>query len=85
MKPVTHHLKPFALERVPSIRLNRELILAEGREEGLGKGHKKTKKRRSSGKSTRKGPKVTLDAKAQKQLETLDPATQAFLKKAMGT
>lgn len=81
MKPVTHHIKPFTLERLPAIRMSRELTLAEGRDQGLGKGHKK--KRSSTGTTKRKARKVQIDATVAKKLEGLDPAMQAFLKKAL--
>jgi hypothetical protein len=83
MKPVTHHIKPFSLERLQDIRMKREFTLAEGRDEGLGKGHKKSRKGTKSGTSKRKAPKVKIDANVAKKLEGLDPAMQAFLKKAL--
>jgi hypothetical protein len=82
MKPVTHHIKPFTVDRVQAIRISREITLADGRQQAVGKGH--AKKRSKSGSSTKpRKPKVVLDTRAQKQLEGLDPATRAFLEKAM--
>jgi hypothetical protein len=87
LKPVTHHLIPFTLDRVQSIRINREITLAEGLIYAVGKGHKK-KKGATTGttRTTKKRnlkPKIVLDTQAQKQLEGLDAATRAFLEKAM--
>lgn len=80
MRPVTHKLIPFTPDQVPSIRLHREKVLAEGLE-SLGKGHKK--KRSGTGTKKQRTQKVMLDAKAREQLASLDPATRAFLEKAM--
>ena len=61
--------------------MSRELTLGENRAEAIGKGHKR--KRSTTGVTKKRKPKVVLDAKAQKQLEGLDPATRAFLESQM--
>lgn len=72
MRPVTHKLKPFTLERVPSIRMTRELSIADAK-------LKLVKKKTKKGTSKKKGKKVELNANARALLAGMDPATRAFL------
>ena len=64
----------FTLDRVPTIRLNREASLAAGL------GYHVKKKRKPS---TRKRKAITLTAKSQMILAGMDETTRKFLEKAM--
>ena len=66
----------FTLDRVPTIRLNREANLALGRDD-----YSPTKKKRKP--STRKRKAITLTVESQVLLAGMDESTRKFLEKAM--
>ncbi len=74
MRPLSHHIKLFTIESVPSIRLNRELSIADEREKRIVKATRKP-----SSTKGKKSKKVTLNLKSQAAMDTLDPATRALL------
>ncbi len=71
MKPITHHIKLFTPERVPAIRLARELAIGEARTAAMTKHIKKKPKGRVR--------KAVLDPKARAALANADPVLRAFL------
>ena len=66
----------FTLDRVPTIRLNREANLALGRDT-----HSPTKKKRKP--STHKRKAITLTVESQTILAGMDESTRKFLEKVM--
>lgn len=76
MRPITHHIKLFTLERVVSIRLNRELSIGDERTKFITKKSKKSS-------TVKKVKKIELNAKARAAMESMDPATRAFLEAQM--
>lgn len=76
MKPIIDNMQLFTLDRVPTIRLNREVNLAAGLDH-----HRSTKKKRKT--STRKRKAVTLTVESQMILAGMDETTRKFLEKAM--
>ena len=81
MKPVTHHITPFTIDRVDSIRLLREVRFLEFTtgSKTKKKGTPKSKGRKGKGKTK----KVELNAKSREALAGLDPETRAFLEANM--
>lgn len=81
MKPLTRNFKPFMDERIQSIRMSRELDLADFRDGAISR-RKKTRKT-SGAKGTKRRKKVQLKTETRSALEKLDPATRAFLEQAL--
>lgn len=78
MKPYTHHFKPFTIDRIPGIRLNRELGLQEARDSLI---KKKTKRTSSGTKSPRKSKKkLVMTPKARAAYDAASPEVQAMFK-----
>lgn len=78
MKPVTHRFVPFTLDRLPSIRLGRELYLAEGLELHI----KKKKARIKKEKAPKR--KSNLVSRAEESLSNYSAEAQAEIKKLLG-
>jgi len=75
MKPYTHHFRPFTIDRIPGIRLNRELGLQEARDNLI---NKKSKKKSGAKTTKTKKKKYTLTSKSKAALESATPEVRAM-------
>ena len=83
MKPVTHHITPFTIDRVDSIRLLREVRFLEFTTGSKTKKKGTLKSKGQGRKGKGKTKKVELTAKSREALAGLDPETRAFLEANM--